>query len=120
MQSLVGSCWGVQGVDLSWPSSSSKYSTSLFTNPDLRASNNGSSTDIICNTDMRVRELQQFCKLQDAGQGLMRAAVAQLNLSTRAYHLTRGVSSLLLFGIHHGIGFDYAPVEMGALFEAAP
>lgn len=50
----------------------------------------------------------------------MRTAMAQLNLSTRAYHLTRGVSSLLVFGIHYGVSFDQAPVDMGALFEDAP
>ena len=37
-----------------------------------RFSNNGSS-DIICNADMRVGEIRQFCKLQDEGQSLMRA-----------------------------------------------
>jgi len=50
-----------------------------------RFSKNGSS-DIICNADMRVGEIRQFCKLQDEGQSLMRAAMRQLNLSARAYH----------------------------------
>jgi magnesium chelatase family protein len=44
------------------------------------------SSDIICNADMRVGEIRQFCKLQDEGQSLMRAAMTQLNLSARAYH----------------------------------
>jgi magnesium chelatase family protein len=48
-------------------------------------STNGSS-DIICNADMRVGEIRQFCKLQDEGQSLMRTALTQLNLSARAYH----------------------------------
>ncbi len=43
-------------------------------------------TDIICNADMRVGEIRQFCRLQDEGQSLMRAAMTQLNLSARAYH----------------------------------
>ena len=34
---------------------------------------------------MRVGEIRQFCKLQDEGQSLMRAAMTQLNLSARAY-----------------------------------
>ena len=63
-----------------------------------RFSNNGSS-DIICNADMRVGDVRQFCKLQDEGvalslskgQSLMRAAMTQLNLSARAYHRTRSV-----------------------------
>ena len=45
-----------------------------------------SQSDIICNADMRVAEVRQFCKLQDEGQSLMRAAMTQLNLSARAYH----------------------------------
>jgi magnesium chelatase family protein len=50
-----------------------------------RFSKNGSS-DIVCNADMRVGQIRQFCKLQDEGQSLMRAAMTQLNLSARAYH----------------------------------
>lgn len=41
---------------------------------------------IFCNADMRVGEIRQFCKIQPEGQGLMRAAMSQLNLSARAYH----------------------------------
>lgn len=51
-----------------------------FTKPD------SPSTDIICNADMRVREIRQFCKLQKEGQHLMRAAMTQFNLSARACH----------------------------------
>ena len=50
-----------------------------------RFNRNGSS-DIVCNADARVGEIRQFFKLQDEGQGLMRAAMTQLNLSARAYH----------------------------------
>jgi magnesium chelatase family protein len=50
-----------------------------------RFSSNGSS-EIVCNADMRIGEIRQFCKLQDEGQSLMRAAMSQLNLSARAYH----------------------------------
>jgi magnesium chelatase family protein len=50
-----------------------------------RFSDNG-SVGIICNADMRVGEIRQFCKLQDEGQSLMRAAMTQMNLSARAYH----------------------------------
>jgi len=50
-----------------------------------RFSNKGS--DIICNADMRVGEVRQFCRLQDdEGQSFMSAAMTQLNLSARAYH----------------------------------
>ena len=34
---------------------------------------------------MRVGEIRQFCRLQDEGQGLMRAAMSQMKLSARAY-----------------------------------
>jgi magnesium chelatase family protein len=50
-----------------------------------RFSGNGSS-DIVCNADMRIGEVRQFCNLQPEGQSLMRAAMSQLNLSARAYH----------------------------------
>ena len=45
-----------------------------------------SKHSIFCNADMRVGEIRQFCKLQDEGQSLMRAAMSQLNLSARGYH----------------------------------
>ena len=48
---------------------------------------------------MHVGEIRQFCKLQDEGQSLMRAAMKQLNLSARAYHripkLARTIADLV-------------------------
>jgi magnesium chelatase family protein len=44
------------------------------------------SSGIVCNADMHVGEIRQFCKLQEEGQRLIRAAMTQLNLSARAYH----------------------------------
>lgn len=44
------------------------------------------NSGIVCNADMRVGEIRQFCQLQDEGQRLMRAAMSQMNLSARAYH----------------------------------
>jgi magnesium chelatase family protein len=49
---------------------------------------NGEAKDIVCNADMRVGEVRQFCQLQPEGQSLMRAAMSQLNLLARAYHRT--------------------------------
>ena len=43
-------------------------------------------SDIICNSDMRVAEVRQFCKLDEAGDSLVRQAVSQLDLSARGYH----------------------------------
>jgi magnesium chelatase family protein len=58
---------------------------------------NGSS-DIICNADMRVGEIRQFCWVGEDGQRLRRAAMAQLDLSARAYYrilkLARTISEL--------------------------
>jgi magnesium chelatase family protein len=44
------------------------------------------SNKIVCNADMRVAEVRKFCKLDDAGDSLIRAAMSQMNLSARAYH----------------------------------
>jgi magnesium chelatase family protein len=56
------------------------------------------STDVLCNADMRIGEVRQFCSLQPEGQSLMRAAMSQLNLSARAYHrilkLSRTIADL--------------------------
>lgn len=46
------------------------------------------SSGIVCNADMRVAEVRQFCKLDETGDSLVRAAMSQLNLSARAYHRT--------------------------------
>jgi magnesium chelatase family protein len=35
---------------------------------------------------MHVAEVRQFCKLDEAGDSLVRAAMSQLNLSARRYH----------------------------------
>jgi magnesium chelatase family protein len=51
-----------------------------FSNPDSRISN------IVCNADMRVGQVRQFCKLDDQNQDLILSAMTQLNLSARAYH----------------------------------
>lgn len=41
---------------------------------------------ILANADMRVGEVRQFCKLDQAGESLVRAAMGQMNLSARGYH----------------------------------
>ena len=68
-----------------------------FTNPDSRLSKTESS-NIISNADMHIGEIRQFCQLQAEGQGLMRAAMSQLQLSARAYHrilkLSRTIADL--------------------------
>lgn len=54
-------------------------------NIQLARFSNIESSNIVANSDMRVGEIRQFCKLPEEGQSLMRAAMTQLNLSARAY-----------------------------------
>ena len=65
--------------------------------PDNRKARIGAA-DIVCNADMRVAEIRQFCKLDAAGESLVRAAMGQMNLSARGYHrvlkLARTVADL--------------------------
>ncbi|HLO27839.1 MAG TPA: hypothetical protein VK249_01810 [Anaerolineales bacterium] len=91
-----------------------------FTNPDHRSSNNGSSADIVCNADMRVGEIRQYCKVQEEGQRLMRSAMTQLNLSARAYHrilkLARTIADLAgceeIQSVHLAEALQYRPKLM--------
>ena len=51
-----------------------------------------------CNADMRPAEIQEFCKLDETGESLMRSAMSQMELSARAYHrilkLSRTIADL--------------------------
>jgi magnesium chelatase family protein len=88
-----------------------------FTIPDSRIPNNGASTDIVCNADMRIGEIRQFCKLPEDAQSLMRAAMSQLNLSARAYHrilkLARTIADLAgceqIQSVHLAEALQYRP-----------
>ncbi len=60
----------------------SKSESSNTRNSNIR------NADIVCNADMRVAEVRQFCKLDETGDRLVRAAMSQMNLSARAYHRT--------------------------------
>lgn len=44
------------------------------------------SSHLFANADMRVGEVRQFCKLDEGGEGLVRAAMGQMNLSARGHH----------------------------------
>jgi magnesium chelatase family protein len=43
-------------------------------------------TVLLANADMGPAEVRQFCRLDENGSQLMRAAMNQMNLSARAYH----------------------------------
>jgi magnesium chelatase family protein len=44
------------------------------------------SEGVTCNAEMRPAEVRQFCALDTAGSGLMKAAMSQMQLSARSYH----------------------------------
>lgn len=75
------------------------------------------STNIVCNADMHIAEIRKFCKLQEEGQSLMRAAMSQLNLSARAYHrilkLARTIADLAgceeIQSVHLAEALQYCP-----------
>lgn len=90
---------------------------SRFTDSQLT---NHQSTDIVCNADMRVGEIRQYCKVQEEGQRLMRSAMTQLNLSARAYHrilkLARTIADLAgneeIQSVHLAEALQYRPKLM--------
>jgi magnesium chelatase family protein len=85
-----------------------------FTNP------NSPNNDVICNADMRIGEVRQFCSLQPEGQSLMRSAMSQFNLSARAYHrilkLSRTIADLAgseeIQSAHLAEALQYRPMLM--------
>jgi magnesium chelatase family protein len=43
-------------------------------------------TNLLANADMGPAEVREYCQVDDAGKGLLRAAMQQLHMSARAYH----------------------------------
>jgi len=41
---------------------------------------------LTCHADMGVAEVLEFCGVDGAGRGLLRAAMTQLGMSARSYH----------------------------------
>jgi magnesium chelatase family protein len=84
--------------------------------PDSRKTKHEAS-DIVSNADMRVAEIRQFCKLDEAGESLIRAAMGQMNLSARGYHrvlkLARTIADLAgseqIQTIHLAEALQYRP-----------
>jgi magnesium chelatase family protein len=51
-----------------------------------RARERLAGSGLTCNAEMRAGEVRRYCRLDDAGSALMRAAMQQLQLSARAFH----------------------------------
>jgi len=85
-----------------------------------RQINRFKGSDIVCNTDMRVAEVRKFCKLDESGDNLVRAAMSQLNLSARAYHrilkLARTIADLAgsdqILAAHIAESIQYRPKNL--------
>lgn len=66
---------------------------------------------------MRVAEVRKFCKLDEAGDSLIRAAMSQLSLSARGYHrvlkLARTIADLMgsdeIESVHLAEALQYRP-----------
>jgi len=43
-------------------------------------------TALTCNADMGPAEIRQYCRVDEAGQSLLKAAMQQMHLSAHAYH----------------------------------
>ena len=41
---------------------------------------------LFCNADMRPEQIRKFCALDESGERIIRSAMAQMQLSARAYH----------------------------------
>jgi len=75
------------------------------------------SANILANADMRVGEIRQFCKLDEAGESLIHAAMGQMNLSARGYHrvlkLARTIADLAgsetIQAVHLAEALQYRP-----------
>jgi magnesium chelatase family protein len=79
-------------------------------------------SDIVCDADMRVAEIRQYCKLDAAGEGLVGAAMGQMNLSARGFHrvlkLARTIADLAgcgqIHATHLAEALQYRPKMVGS------
>ncbi len=75
---------------------------------------------IACNADMGPAEVQDYCQLDETGKSLLSSAMAQMQLSARAYHrvlkLSRTIADLageeLITPNHLGESLQYRPREL--------
>ena len=80
------------------------------------------SGGVLTNADMGPVEVREFCALDDASHGLLRAAMQQLHLSARGFHrilkLARTIADLTgdsqITSRHLSEALQYRPRELGA------
>ena len=73
--------------------------------------------ELTCNADMRPAEIRKYCSLDDPCRALMKTAMAQLQLSARAYHrilkLARTIADLAgsasITSVHLAEALQYRP-----------
>ena len=98
--------------------SARKKQRERFTN--IKSSTSYSQSNLYANADMRVGEIRQFCKLDESGESLIRAAMGQMNLSARGYHrvlkLARTIADLAgsenIQSLHLAEALQYRPKLM--------
>ena len=69
-----------------------RYVLELGRNRFATPEDNGAGGRILTNSEMGVREISLYCKLDAEGESLMRSAMQQMNLSARGYHRVLKVS----------------------------
>ena len=78
-------------------------------------------TSLLANADMGPAEVREYCRVDDAGNSLLRAAMQQLHMSARAYHrilkLARTIADLAgsdnIETVHLAEAIQYRPRRQG-------
>ena len=79
------------------------------------------ASGVLTNADMGPVEVREYCALDEAGQGLLRAAMQQLHMSARGFHrilkLSRTIADLAeapnITSRHLSEALQYRPRELG-------